>query len=130
MNKYTKIVLMAALFAASYLITLQMLTPPYVKIFNGATGVTVTDNFKIEKPNWDIILTYFKYWGVFWSLRVEVYKVGSDETPVFSTMTVLYRDIKGEEHAELVTHHSLPPGQYYLKIYSENTNWTIKIVEW
>lgn len=121
---------MASLFAIAYLTTLHVLTPPYVKIFSGTIGVMVTESFKIEKSNWDIILTDFKYWGVFWKLRVDVYRVGSDETPVFSSMAVLYSDPKGTERAEFTTHPSLPPGQYYLKVYSENINWTIKIVEW
>jgi len=129
MNKYTKIVIMAALFAATYLITLHLLTPPYVKIFSGSTGTTTTELFTIVKPSWDIQITYFKRWGTFWRLRVEVYGVGSD-TPVFTTYVYLLTEPGGGERAELNSHPSLPPGRYYLKVFSDNVNWSLRIVEW
>lgn len=129
MNKYTKIVIMAVLFTATYLITLQLLTPPSVRVFSGSTGLTVTEQFTIVKQNWDIQITSFRRWETFWSLRIEAYGVNS-ETPAFATYVALSTEPGGGETAELDSHPSLPPGRYYLKVISDSASWTLRIVEW
>lgn len=129
MNRYTKIVLLAALFAATYLTALHLLQPPYVKLFNGSTGVTVTEQFTVAKQNWDIQIIYFRRWATFWSMRVEVYGVNS-ETPAFVTYVTLSIEPSGMEKAEFSSHQGLPPGQYYLKVFSDSVIWSLKIVEW
>ncbi len=129
-EKAIKVILAAFLFVFVYVSILFLLPTPEVATFSGSGGVTTTGSFAVKKSNWDIFITYFKTWGPFWSLRIEVYRQGFDESPVFSTHAIRFTESGGEERAELATHHNLPPGTYYLKVYAENVNWTIKIVEW
>ncbi len=102
---------------------------PYVAIFSGLDGETVTEVFTIKKSYWDIKVTFFKKSSVFFNLAIEVYREGTDEEPVYSDSVVLYTSVDGSEEAELKAHHSLPSGRYYLKIISKSAQWTIRIEE-
>lgn len=124
-----KIVIAATLFLTTYVATLHLLQRPAAETFSGSSGMTTSPTFTIEKDNWDISITYFKNWSPFWNLKIEVYAEGQDDAPLFSTHTILYTDPSGRERAELASHHSLPGGSYYLKVYSENVSWTLAIIK-
>ncbi len=131
MDRTLRFLIMAALAVSTYLLTLYILIQaPIVAIFSGSEGVTVTGTFTIRKRYWDIKIIYFKNWSPFWSLKIEVYREGYDETPVFLTSAVKFTYPSGEEKVELDSHPSLPPGRYYLKVYSKSVQWTIQIEEW
>ncbi len=130
MEKGSRILLMGLLSLGIYfaMLYLQFQTP-YVVIFSGLDGETVTEVFTIKKSNWDIKITFFKKSSVFFNLAIEVYREGVDEGPVYSDSVVLYTSVDGSEVAELKSHHSLPSGRYYLKIISQSVQWTIRIEE-
>lgn len=130
MEKGSRILLMGLLSLGIYfaMLYLQFQTP-YVVIFSGLDGETVTEVFTIKKSYWDIKVTFFKKSSPFFNLAIEVYKEGVDDVPVYSDSVVLYTSVDGSEVAELKSHHSLPSGRYYLKIISQSVQWTIRIEE-
>ena len=130
MEKGSRILLMGLLSLGIYfaMLYLQFQTP-YVAIFSGLDGETVTEVFTIKKSYWDIKVTFFKKSSVFFNLAIEVYREGTDEEPVYSDSVVLYTSVDGSEEAELKAHHSLPSGRYYLKIISKSAQLTIRIEE-
>ncbi len=130
MEKGTRILLMGLLSLVVYLTVLYLqFQTPYVAMFSGLDGETVTEVFTIKKSYWDIDVTFFKKSSVFFNLAIEVYREGVDEGPVYSDSVVLYSSIDGSEEAELKSHHSLPSGRYYLKVISLSVQWTIRIEE-
>lgn len=130
MEKGSRILLMGLLSLGIYfaMLYLQFQTP-YVVIFSGLDGETVTEVFTIKKSYWDIKVTFFKKSSPFFNLAIKVYKEGVDDVPVYSDSVVLYTSVDGSEVAELKSHHSLPSGRYYLKIISQSVQWTIRIEE-
>ena len=130
MDRGTRILLMGTLTIMVYLSTLYVLfRNPVVATFSGSSGETITSTFTVKKKYWDINIAFFKEWSMFWSLRIEIYKEGETK-PIFKTTVILYTTPDGNKRAELSSHPSLPPGRYYLKIHSENVQWTIQIIEW
>ncbi len=130
MEKGTRILLMGLLSLGVYLTVLYLqFQTPYVAIFSGMEGETVTEVFTIKKSYWDIKITFFKKLSPFFNLAIKVYREGEDEKPVYSNSVVLYTSVDGSIEAELKAHHSLPSGRYYLKINSKSVQWTIRIEE-
>ncbi len=130
MEKGTRILLMGLLSLGVYLTVLYLqFQTPYVVIFNGLEGETVTEVFTIKKSYWDIEITFFKKLSPFFNLAIEVYREGVDGGPVYSDSVVLYTSVDGSEEAELKSHHSLPSGRYYLKVIAQSVQWTIRIEE-
>jgi len=130
MDKGSRILMMGLLSLVTYLTILYLqFQTPYVAIFSGMEGETVTEVFTIKKSYWDVKVTFFKKLSPFFNLAIKVYREGVDEEPVYSDSVVLYTSVDGSEEAELKSHHSLPSGRYYLKVISQSVQWTIKIEE-
>lgn len=120
---------MAAIFVVTYLTTIYILSQtPVIAVFSGSEGETKTELFTVDRRFWDIRIRYFKAWSPFWSLRIEVYT--EDGGMVFSTTVLRFQTSEGEEWVDLSSHPSLPPGRYYLKVYSEAVTWTLEIIGW
>ncbi len=130
MDRGSRILILGILPVAAYLLTMYILLPnPVVAVFSGSDGETTTVVFTVTENTWDIKSTYFKILSPFWSLRIEAYNEGGADKPVFSASIVRFLGPGGEENVELSSHPSLPPGSYYLKVYSNAVDWTVQILE-
>jgi hypothetical protein len=131
LDRGSRILLSGTISVAAYLLTMYiLLQSPVVAVFSGSEGETATNVFTVRKNNWDISITYFRVLSPFWDLRIEVYSEGEKDKQVFSASAVRYVGPGNQESAELNSHPSLPPGSYYLKVYSESVQWTIQVTEW
>ena len=132
MDRVSRILLMGSLSIGTFLLTLYVITVvqlPVAVTMSGSDGETFTGVFVVEKSNWDVAVTYFKSWGLSWSLKVEIYREGANDCPVFSSEVVRYTFPDGSEKVELNSHPSLPVGRYYLKVYARSVQWTVQVVE-
>lgn len=128
MSRGLRILIMAILSVTAYLATIYIMSQtPIVAVFSGADGETKTEIFIVSKRFWDIRIKYFKAWSPFWSLKIEVYT--EDGENVFYTSVSRFQTAKEHEWVELNSHPSLPPGKYYLKVYSKSVTWTLEVIE-
>ena len=132
MDRASRILLMSILSIGTFLLTLYVITvvqSPVAATMSGSDGETLTGVFVVEKSNWDVAVTYFKSWDLTWNLKVEIYREGTNDRPVFSSEVVKYTFPDGSEKVELSSHPSLPVGRYYLKVYATSVQWTVQVVE-
>jgi len=99
-----------------------------VATYSGSRGVTTTAAFQVDAPNWRIEVTYFRNWSPFWNLEVHVLRP-DQESPVFSTRVVRYVDPMGRESWVPESQPSLSEGRYFLRVYSVDVDWIIRVVK-
>ena len=139
------VVIVVAVFVVFSVVVVMFQGPPpnLVARFDGgdpvASDVRITSRFQVQEEDWSISLTSgIQMLG--WSLQVDLYEEGNDN-PLCCLKgkwdllgdRVVWELGSGTTGGTLIVPYEykpdLPPGRYYLKVYSTNIIWVVEIYE-